>query len=64
MGKKNNSNKDRIYKDPVCGMEVSYKTAPETAIYQKKEYFFCAEVCRRAFEEDPEQYIHKFRKIG
>lgn len=57
-------NEDLTYTDPVCGMEVSYKTAPEVLTYNKKTYCFCADVCRQAFEDNPEKYIHKFKKTG
>ncbi len=43
--------------DPVCGMEVNEKSAPFTAQYDEKTYFFCSEECKQEFEEDPEEYI-------
>ena len=52
------------YKDPVCGMEVSRTTAIETMDYQGKTYYFCAGVCREAFEADPEKYIRNHRQHG
>jgi YHS domain-containing protein len=44
-------------KDPVCGMEVSYKTAADEFEYGGRMYYFCASVCREAFEAEPEKYI-------
>jgi len=47
-------------KDPVCGMTVDPKS-PNThkTQYQGKTYYFCAEMCRRSFESDPEKYVRK-----
>jgi Cu+-exporting ATPase len=46
------------YKDPVCGMAVSLKTAAATAEYKGKTYYFCAPSCRDKFVADPESYLH------
>jgi len=40
-------------------MELSLKTAIEEAEYKGRTYYFCAKVCREAFEASPEQYVHK-----
>ena len=55
---------ERSFKDPVCGMEVSRATAIEEYIYKGKTYYFCAGVCRQAFEEDPERYNPRHRQHG
>lgn len=55
---------DQSHKDPVCGMEVSYKTAIELFTYKHKTYYFCADTCREAFQADPEKYIHQHRQHG
>lgn len=52
------------HKDPVCGMEVSYKSAIELMEYRGKTYYFCAPACREAFEADPAKYIHHHRQHG
>ncbi len=52
------------YKDPVCGMQVSYTTAIEESVYQGKTYYFCAGACREAFEAEPEKYIGHHRQHG
>ena len=51
-------NSEQTYKDPVCGMEVSRLTAIEEVDYQGKTYYFCAGICKEAFELEPEKYIH------
>lgn len=52
------------FKDPVCGMEVSRSTAIDEYTYQGKTYYFCAGVCRKAFEAEPEKYIGEQRKFS
>ncbi len=55
---------ERSFKDPVCGMEVSRTTAIEELVYEGKNYYFCAKVCREAFESNPEKYIPRHRQHG
>lgn len=45
-------------KDPVCGMDVDERTASATAEYQGTTYYFCAPGCKKAFEKEPEKYVH------
>lgn len=49
-----------VFKDPVCGMEVSKLTAPATSEHKGKTYYFCAEICRDKFEKEPDKYINKW----
>ena len=60
--KKTTKNKEQqeTYKDLVCGMEVSRLTAPATAEYHGKTYYFCADLCRDKFDSAPEKYIDKW----
>jgi YHS domain-containing protein len=46
----------QTFKDPVCGMEVSYKTAAAESTFRGKRYYFCADVCRETFDAAPERY--------
>ena len=46
-------------KDPVCGMMVDEKRAAATAVYQGTIYYFCALMCKRAFEQTPERFTGK-----
>lgn len=57
-------NVERSVSDPVCGMELSRKSAPEELVYGGKTYYFCAGTCRKAFEADPEKYIPHHRQHG
>lgn len=55
---------ERCFKDPVCGMEASRTTAIEEHVYLGKAYYFCAGICREAFETEPEKYILRHRQRG
>lgn len=54
----------RSFVDPVCGMEISYKTATEEFTYDGKTYYFCAPSCRQEFQSAPEKYIRQHRQHG
>lgn len=47
------------FKDPVCDMEVTPKTAAGTSEYKGKTYYFCSPGCKRSFDKDPEKYLGK-----
>ncbi|TRO49733.1 YHS domain-containing protein [Candidatus Bathyarchaeota archaeon] len=44
-------------KDLVCGMDVEEKTAKYKTTYKGATYYFCAPGCKKAFEENPEEYV-------
>ena len=44
-------------KDPVCGMMVDEKTAKFKSQHRGKTYYFCAQVCKTAFDENPSRYV-------
>jgi Cu+-exporting ATPase len=43
--------------DPVCGMKVSSASANLVSTHQGRRYFFCAECCQKAFENNPHKYL-------
>ena len=43
-------------KDPVCGMQVDEKTAPNTSVHNGAFYAFCGEQCKDQFDLNPERY--------
>ena len=57
-------NNEHSFKDPVCGMEISRLTAIDECDYQGKTYYFCAGICREAFEAEPEKYVGHHRQHG
>ncbi len=48
--------------DPVCKMEVEEGKAAATSEYQDKKYYFCAVGCKKAFDQDPAQYLVEEKK--
>ena len=44
--------------DPVCGMTVNQRITEIATTIQGQTYYFCAEGCRKAFEEDPEKFLN------
>ena len=45
--------------DPVCGMEIKDISNAEKLDYKDKSYYFCSDLCKIQFEQDPEKYIKK-----
>ena len=43
--------------DPVCGMTVDPATAPASAEFEGKTYYFCNPGCARKFQADPRHYL-------
>lgn len=43
--------------DPVCKMEVDEKNPNYVSEYKGKKYYFCAPLCKKMFEESPEEYV-------
>ncbi len=46
-----------IYIDPVCLMRVDPQGHHPTSTYRMRTYHFCADACRRKFEEHPENFL-------
>lgn len=44
-------------KDPVCGMQVDPQKAAGQSEYQGTTYYFCAAVCKRKFDQNPQQFV-------
>ena len=55
-------NTDKSYRkdvDPVCGMRVDPEKTVQTFDYKGLTNFFCAENCRKEFENQPQKYLAK-----
>lgn len=50
--------KKTIERDPVCNMEVTNKSKFKST-YKGKEYHFCSEDCKNAFDIAPEKYVEE-----
>jgi YHS domain-containing protein len=48
--------------DPVCNMGVDENTAKYKSEYQGKNYYFCMEMCKKAFDKNPLKYIQQSQK--
>ncbi len=46
-------NKDKIVRDPVCGMPLDFEKVKFKAEFGGKTYYFCSEYCKRRFFERP-----------
>ncbi len=47
-----------IVQDPVCGMRMNKAESKYISVYQGKEYYFCSESCKKAFDQAPQKYSH------
>jgi YHS domain-containing protein len=54
-----NTQKDTTRKtiDPVCGMAVIAGTTDIVTTIKGQTYYFCAEGCRKSFEENPQKFL-------
>jgi Cu+-exporting ATPase len=43
--------------DPVCNMSVDPEATDISATIDGQTYYFCAEGCRKVFEENPQKYL-------
>ena len=54
----------RVFRDPVCGMEVIRITAVTEAEHIGKTYYFCALGCKHEFLKTPDRYLRQHRQHG
>lgn len=43
--------------DPVCNMKIDENKAAGKSDYNGKTYYFCAPVCKKKFDADPQKYV-------
>ncbi len=51
--------KSNVFKDPVCGMDVTIRGAKYMCEYKKKKYYFCSDEDMQKFKKDPGKYLNK-----
>ena len=51
------SKSEKSIRDPVCGMTVIPKSTEFIATIDGKQYYFCAENCRKSFVENPKNFL-------
>ena len=44
-------------RDPVCGMTVIPESTGFSVSIEDKQYYFCAESCRKSFVENPKKFM-------
>lgn len=50
--------------DPVCGMDVKPEEAAATSVYKGETIYFCAPICKKRFDSDPEAFISPSSPAG
>ncbi len=48
-----------VFKDPVCGMDVTIKGAKYMCEYKKNKYYFCSKDDMEKFKKSPAKYLNK-----
>lgn len=43
--------------DPVCKMEVEENDTIFISEYKNKKYYFCSQLCKMDFDDNPKEYI-------
>jgi YHS domain-containing protein len=43
--------------DPVCKMEVNPASAEAQSEWEGQVFYFCAQDCKRRFDENPRRYL-------
>jgi YHS domain-containing protein len=43
--------------DPVCKMQIDEHKAAAKSEYNGKTYYFCAQICKTKFDQNPQQYV-------
>ena len=43
--------------DPVCGMQVDPAKAAAKSEYNGTLYYFCAVICKKKFDANPQNYV-------
>jgi YHS domain-containing protein len=46
-----------VVQDVVCGKDVDPEVAMYSSNYQGKTYYFCSDMCKKQFDEDPELFV-------
>jgi YHS domain-containing protein len=53
----NRRRQNEMVTDPVCKMQIDENKAAGKSEYNGKTYYFCAAICKRKFDENPQQYV-------
>ncbi len=48
--------------DPVCNLDLAAAHGRFTYDFEDETYWFCSELCREEFTQNPEKYLKYLRK--
>jgi YHS domain-containing protein len=54
-----NGQEDIMVVDPVCKMQIDENKAAGKSEYKGRTYYFCAQVCKTRFDENPDKYVNQ-----
>lgn len=54
--------KSGVFKDPVCGMDVTVKGTRYMCEYKKNKYYFCSKDDMEKFKKSPAKYLDEKKK--
>lgn len=49
--------REHLVIDPVCGMTIHEDQAAAVVEHEGRKIFFCAQVCKERFEQDPSEFV-------
>lgn len=55
---KDKNKNELLVRDPICGMWIEPEYAADVDFYKGKIFYFCAPVCKKEFEANPEKFIN------
>src|SRR5258707_14588761 len=56
--------KEKMERDPVCGMTVEPDKAAAKVEHGGQTYYFCAPGCAKRFQQAPEKYLQPAKKLA
>src|ERR1700682_2095919 len=56
--------KQKMERDPVCGMNVDPGKASAKVEHAGKTYYFCAPGCAKRFQQAPEKYLQPVNNLA
>ncbi|NOY57931.1 MAG: YHS domain-containing protein [Calditrichaeota bacterium] len=49
--------------DPVCGKRMNANKAHIVINFEGEDYYLCCPLCQKEFEQNPEKYVKRDKKI-
>src|SRR5258708_27187979 len=64
MAQTSNELREKMERDPVCGMTVEPNKAAAKVEHGGETYYFCATGCAKRFQQAPEKYLQPAKAQG